>query len=210
MGGGILQARPGLVIYRFGAGLYYANATRFTEECMRILDEADPKVEWFCLSMSAMADVDYSGAGAIREVISEVKARGATFVVCEAEPGVLDRPAKYGYEAKVDAVYAFVEDVVEAFDARPQNAPPEPGVTFHPAQACRCGGLTLRWRRHAGGRAAGAGRGVERGRRAHRQAAVNRPELMAATSAAWSRSVWSAYTTPKSAIARAKPSPWPR
>ena len=126
--GTILQARPGLVIYRFGAGLYYANATRFTEECMRILDEAAPKVEWFCLSMSAMADVDYSGAGAIREIISEVKARGAAFVVCEAEPGVLDRPAKYGYEAKVDAVYTFVDDVVEAFDARPQNAPPDPGA----------------------------------------------------------------------------------
>jgi MFS superfamily sulfate permease-like transporter len=131
-GGTIVQARPGLVIYRFGAGLYYANAVRFTEECLRILDEADPKVEWFCLSMSAVADVDYSGAGAISEMIDEVKGRGASFVVCEAEPGVLDRPAKYGYEADIDAVYPFVEDVVKAFDERQQS--PQPAVGTVPAQ----------------------------------------------------------------------------
>ena len=41
-GGTVIQAAPGLVIYRFGAGLYYANATRFTEEVLAILDEADP------------------------------------------------------------------------------------------------------------------------------------------------------------------------
>jgi SulP family sulfate permease len=123
-GGSVLQARPGLVIYRFGAGLYYANSTRFTEECLNILENTQPKVEWFCLSAAAMADVDYSGAGAIREMIDEVKARGASFVVCEAEPGLLDRAAQYGYEAHVDAAYPFIEDVIEAFDARPQPTPP--------------------------------------------------------------------------------------
>ena len=95
-GGTILQARPGLVIYRFGAGLYYANATRFQEEALSILETSDPKVEWFCLSGAAMADVDYSGAGAIRQVIDEVKRHGAKFVVCQVEPGVIDRPNEYG------------------------------------------------------------------------------------------------------------------
>jgi high affinity sulfate transporter 1 len=116
--GSVLQAAPGLVIYRFGAGLYYANATRFTEEVMRILDEADPKVEWFCLSGAAMGDVDYSGAGAIRQVIDEVKKRGATFVVCEVEPGVISRPGEYGLQADVGGVYEFVEDVIEAYQKR--------------------------------------------------------------------------------------------
>ncbi len=60
--GTVLQARPGLVIYRFGAGLYYANATRLQEEALWILENSNPKVEWFCLSGAAMPDVDYSGA----------------------------------------------------------------------------------------------------------------------------------------------------
>ena len=116
--GSILQAAPGLVIYRFGAGLYYANATRFTEEAMRILDEADPKVEWFCLSGAAMGDVDYSGAGAIKQVVEEVKKRGATFVVCEVEPGVVAKPGLYGLDTQIDGRYDAIQDVIEAFKQR--------------------------------------------------------------------------------------------
>ncbi len=117
-GGTILQARPGLVIYRFGAGLYYANATRFQEEALSILETSDPKVEWFCLSGAAMPDVDYSGAGAIRQVIDEVKRHGAKFVVCQVEPGVISRPNEYGLATEVDGVYDFVEDVIAAYDKR--------------------------------------------------------------------------------------------
>ncbi len=36
------QARPGLVIYRFGANLYYANAARLSEEILALVDDADP------------------------------------------------------------------------------------------------------------------------------------------------------------------------
>ena len=117
-GGTILQAAPGLVIYRFGAGLYYANSTRFVEEIMRILDEADPKVEWFCLSGAAIGDVDYSGAGAIKQVVDEVKKRGAKFVICQIEPAVADIPKKYGLTAEIDGTYDFVEEVIEAYQKR--------------------------------------------------------------------------------------------
>jgi MFS superfamily sulfate permease-like transporter len=116
--GNVIQAAPGLVIYRFGAGLYYANATRFTEEVLRILDEADPAVEWFCLSGASIGDVDYSGAGAIRQVASQIKERGATFVICELEPGVADLPSKYGLEADVAGIYPFIEDVIAAYKNR--------------------------------------------------------------------------------------------
>jgi MFS superfamily sulfate permease-like transporter len=116
--GTVIQAAPGLVIYRFGAGLYYANATRFTEEVLAILDEADPKVEWFCLSGASIGDVDFSGAGAIRQVASQISERGATFVICELEPGVADLPRKYGLEAEIGGVYPFIEDVIAAYADR--------------------------------------------------------------------------------------------
>ena len=120
--GKVIQAAPGLVIYRFGAGLYYANATRFTEEVLQILDEADPKIEWFCLSGASIGDIDYSGAGAIRQVASEIKKRGATFVVCELEPGVADIPAKYGLQPEIGGIYPFIEDVIAAYKARSTTA----------------------------------------------------------------------------------------
>jgi len=120
--GTVIQAAPGLVVYRFGAGLYYANTTRFTEEVLQILDEADPKVEWFCLSAASIGDIDYSGAGALRQVASEIKKHGATFVLCELEPGVADIPAKYGLEPEIGGVYTFIEDVIEAYAKRGETA----------------------------------------------------------------------------------------
>jgi MFS superfamily sulfate permease-like transporter len=129
--GSLVQARPGLVIYRFGAGLYYANTTRFTEEIVGILESVD-ELRWFCLSGAAMDDVDYSGAGAIEGILDEVKKRGATFVVCEMEPGVMDRPDRYGLRAEVDGVYDFVDDVIRAYDQRP-DAVSTPGSGASPA-----------------------------------------------------------------------------
>ena len=116
--GKVIQAAPGLVIYRFGASLYYANSARFTEDALAILDQADPKVEWFCLSGAAIGDVDYSGAGAIRQIVAEVKRRGATFVVCELEPGVADLPTRYGLQVEIGGVYPFIEDVIAAYQER--------------------------------------------------------------------------------------------
>ena len=116
--GKVIQAAPGLVIYRFGASLYYANSARFTEDALAILDQADLKVEWFCLSGAAIGDVDYSGAGAIRQIVAEVKRRGATFVVCELEPGVADLPTRYGLQAEIGGVYPFIEDVIAAYRER--------------------------------------------------------------------------------------------
>ena len=57
---------PGLVIYRFGAGLYYANASRFAEEVLEIMTTGDP-VEWFCIDAEAIDDVDYSGSKTLFE-----------------------------------------------------------------------------------------------------------------------------------------------
>lgn len=116
--GTVIQAAPGLVIYRFGAGLYYANSARFVEEALAILDEADPRIEWFCLSGASIGDIDFSGAGAIRQVVDEVKKRGAIFVVCEIEPGVAGVPAQYGLHVEIGGTYAFIEDVVAAYGKR--------------------------------------------------------------------------------------------
>jgi SulP family sulfate permease len=121
--GSIFQARPGLVIYRFGAGLYYANATRFSEEAIAILESVD-KLEWFCLSGAAIDDVDYSGAGAMREVIEEARSRGVHVVVCEVEPGVVSRQDLYGLQAHVDGAYDNVDEVIAAYDRRPSAQAP--------------------------------------------------------------------------------------
>jgi hypothetical protein len=84
-----------------------------------------------------MNDVDYSGAGAIRELIGEARQRGVKVVACEVEPGVVRRQNQYGLQAEVDGVYDSVHDVIAAFDRRavPEVpvAPDVPSTTPQPS-----------------------------------------------------------------------------
>ena len=66
-------SQPGLVIYRFGAALFYANANRFAQE---IKDLATPQVKWLVVDAEAITHVDYSAARVVRDVHNELAARG--------------------------------------------------------------------------------------------------------------------------------------
>jgi high affinity sulfate transporter 1 len=112
-----VQAERGLVVYRFGASLYYANSTRFTAEILDLVEHADPPLRWLCLSASAMGDVDYSGADAIRAVHEELAGRGVTFVMCEVDATIQKLLDAYGLTDKIGAqnIYLTTQDVVEAY-----------------------------------------------------------------------------------------------
>jgi sulfate permease, SulP family len=111
------EALPGLMVYRFGASLYYANATRFTAEIVDLTERADPPLRWFCLSASAMGDVDYSGADSVRAVVEDLVGRSVTFVVSDLDPAVRRLLDAYGLTDKIGAqnMYATTQDVIEAY-----------------------------------------------------------------------------------------------
>jgi MFS superfamily sulfate permease-like transporter len=56
---------PGLVLYRFGAPLFYANAGRFLEEVSSIVRPMPTAVRWVVVDAEAITHVDYSAARAV-------------------------------------------------------------------------------------------------------------------------------------------------
>ncbi len=68
---------PGLIIYRFGASLFYANAGLFADEVRRLAESA-PSVRRIVVDAGAIADVDYTAARIVRELVTDLKARGVT------------------------------------------------------------------------------------------------------------------------------------
>ena len=66
---------PGLVVYRFGVGLFYANAARLTEEGYRLVDVPEPP-RWLVLLADAIDDVDFTGGKTLVELADELE--GAT------------------------------------------------------------------------------------------------------------------------------------
>jgi high affinity sulfate transporter 1 len=61
-------AEPGLVMYWFGADLFYANAGRFTEEALKLVTESSSQVHWLAVDAGAITDIDYSAGEALKEL----------------------------------------------------------------------------------------------------------------------------------------------
>ena len=76
-GAGDAVSPSGLVVYRFGAPLYFANATLFLDEIEQLVAQAPTPVRWFVLDAEAMVDVDTTGAGVLRQAITMLADRGS-------------------------------------------------------------------------------------------------------------------------------------
>jgi MFS superfamily sulfate permease-like transporter len=75
----------GLIIYRFGAPLYFANATLFLDEVEQLLARAHSPVRWFVLDAEAMTDIDTTGAQILRQAITLLANHDITFAVSRAD-----------------------------------------------------------------------------------------------------------------------------
>jgi high affinity sulfate transporter 1 len=118
------DAEPGLVVYRFAASLYYANANRFTEEIRGILDRPGGAPAWVCIDCAAIGDIDFSGGQTLFDLLEQMKEKGSHLVLAELDDEVRAELDRYGLTEAigVDAVFDSVGEAVAAFGARDQSA----------------------------------------------------------------------------------------
>ena len=75
------QTLPGLIIYRFAANLFYANAGRLVEDVRTLVTTAPDPVRLFVLDGSEIHSLDWTSAEALRKCIEVVHGAGAQFQV---------------------------------------------------------------------------------------------------------------------------------
>jgi len=80
----------GIIIYRFGSSLYFANATFFEEEVEKLVTQAAAPVKWFVLDAEAMNDMDTTGAETMHQVLTWLAKRGVTVAVSRANPSTTE------------------------------------------------------------------------------------------------------------------------
>jgi sulfate permease, SulP family len=114
------QVLPGLVVYRFGASLYYANTARFTEELRGLVGVTDGAVEWLCIDATAIGDVDYSGERTLHELIGEMQDRSVRLVMAGVTDTVRAELDRDGISELLGdgAYFESVGDVLDAFGSR--------------------------------------------------------------------------------------------
>jgi MFS superfamily sulfate permease-like transporter len=70
---------PGLVLYRFGAALFYANAGRFADEILTLVGPSPTSVRWLVVDAEAITNVDYSAARTVEELKKDLTNAGVVF-----------------------------------------------------------------------------------------------------------------------------------
>ena len=76
---------PGLVIYRFGAPLFYANASEFSDEIRLLVGPAPSRVRWLVVDAGAITHVDYTAARVVRDLQQNLAERHVELVFAHVQ-----------------------------------------------------------------------------------------------------------------------------
>ncbi len=85
----------GIIMYRFGAPLCFANAILFEEEVEKLVTQAVTSVKWFVLDAEAMFDIDTTGEEVLHQVLTWLAKRGVTVAVSHANQSTSALLAQY-------------------------------------------------------------------------------------------------------------------
>jgi SulP family sulfate permease len=76
---------PGLILYRFGAQLFYANANRFSEDVRMLVGSAPSPLHWLIVDAGAINHVDFTAARVVRDLQKDLAARGTGLVFAHVQ-----------------------------------------------------------------------------------------------------------------------------
>ena len=112
------RTEPGLVIYRFGTSLYYANASRLIDDITALAAQGSP-LRWIVLDCAAIGDVDYTAATVLTRVVEHLRKRHIRLAVSSVLGPVREQLDRYGISAALGpgAYYDTPGEALEAFHA---------------------------------------------------------------------------------------------
>ncbi len=96
-----LETDPGLIVYRFGADLFYANADRFADQVRGLVAGAPEPVRWFVIDCAAVFDIDYTAARTIRDLIDELTSAKVGLVLARVNAFLRSDLVRHGVAAAV-------------------------------------------------------------------------------------------------------------
>jgi sulfate permease, SulP family len=108
---------PGLLVYRYDAPLFFANAEDFKRRALASVDAADPPVEWFLLNAEANTEVDLTAVDALEEVRRTLAGRGIVFALARVKFELREILASAGFIDRIgeDKVFMTLPTAVEAY-----------------------------------------------------------------------------------------------
>jgi high affinity sulfate transporter 1 len=118
------QSLPGLIVFRYDAELFYANANRFADQFESVIAAAPDPVRWIALDCAAIPDIDYSAGETLANLVDYSRAHNARFVLVRPDTQLLATLKAYGTLDTVgeDSIFPSLPEVFSAYRADPGTA----------------------------------------------------------------------------------------
>jgi sulfate permease, SulP family len=116
---------PGLLVYRFDAPLFFANAAVLGEEVVRLVDGSDPPVREVVLDAEGVVDIDITGAETLDELLDALDDRGVRLVLARVRTSLRTTLQRMGLEERLGpgSFHMSVRDAVADFVHRNGTEP---------------------------------------------------------------------------------------
>jgi sulfate permease, SulP family len=114
------ETEPGVIVYRFGSDLFFANAKRFVDQVRALIDHAPTPIRWFIVDASAITDLDYSAAETLRDFIDELKRRDVQIVFARVTPYLRSDMDRHRITGVIGEkwIFATLHDAIAAVESK--------------------------------------------------------------------------------------------
>ena len=111
---------PGLVVYRYDAPLFFANAENFRQRALAAVDDNRDPVNWFVLNAESNVEVDLTALDILDQLRAELKSRGIEFAMARVKQDLRDALEAAGLIDKIgeDRIFMTLPTAVEGYRNR--------------------------------------------------------------------------------------------
>ena len=106
---------PGLLIFRFDADLFFANANVFADDVREAISASKTKPQVVLLDAESISDIDSTAVGVMRDLIAELRAEGIEVWAARIKTRVSEMLGRLGVLANAP-IYPSVTLAVAAFE----------------------------------------------------------------------------------------------
>lgn len=114
---------PGILVYRFDAPLFFANADVFRKQILRLVDEAPQPVRTVVVNAEAIYDIDMSGLDMLMRLVGELESRMIEVKLARVKAGTRKLMRMSGFEERIGSgsFYLHVDRAVEVATPAPNR-----------------------------------------------------------------------------------------
>ena len=115
------RERPGIVVFRWEAPLFFANAGQFRDQVRTLAKERQPA--WIVLQCEAITDIDVTAADVLRDLDEELNSKGTHLAFAELRDRLQTLIHRYGLHTALDQehFYPSLEQALADIASAPSN-----------------------------------------------------------------------------------------